>query len=335
MIQASDTLKRFGKWALFTHKRADGDAVGSAAGLFEVGLTLGKTVTWCSHDPLPDDLSFVPHFDECRVCEKLFPFTDGKTLYVFLDCAGEERSVDGLRVRDRGTTVLNIDHHEDNTMYGDVNCVSPKSSSTAEVLYLLLRCGGFPINEMAAKCMYLGICTDTGGFAFSNTSPLTHRAAAELIEAGNIDPSAVSDRITQTQTPGRMALWARAFERVEAFGHGDNFIFSNLVRSDFAETGTGPADTEGLVNMLMRIRGAEFVALFTEQLKENTIRVSFRSRGGPFCAGEVARIFGGGGHEKAAGATMAGPLDMVMGMVADILEKSNDRDGEEWNNSDR
>ena len=335
LITASGTLSRFGSWAIFTHRHADGDAIGSAAGLCEAGVTLGKTAAWFSPDPLPGDLSFVPHTDECRVQDGLFPFEDAGTLYVFLDCAGEERSVEGLRVRSRETTVLNIDHHEDNTMYGDANCVDPCASSTAELLYRVLREGDFPINETAAKCLYLGICTDTGGFSFSNASPRAHRVAAELIEAGNIDPARVSDLITQTQTPGRMALWARAFERADVFGPGGSVIFSSLDVPDFAETGTTPSDTEGLVNMLMKVRGVELAALFVGQPRDNIVRVSFRSRGGSFSAGEVARIFGGGGHDKAAGATMDGPVSLAMDMVEGVLEKSNDRDGEERNTSDR
>ena len=258
------------------------------------------------------------HFDDFRTREN-FAFNNDDTLYVFLDCATEVRSVSGYDVSANIPT-LNIDHHEDNTEYARVNCVDGKASSTCEVLYRIFRAGSWEITPKIAESLYTGIFTDTGGFVFSNTSKLTHEIAGELIALG-VEPSIMADRISQNKSEPDFQIWSRALSRVRVFGEGI-FAISMIYAEDFREAGADMTGTEGLSQMFMTLRGVKFAAVATEY-PDGTIRLSVRSReGAPFGAGEFSRQFGGGGHERAAGCTFNLPAHEVMSRLeAEIMRR--------------
>ncbi|MBR1437588.1 MAG: DHH family phosphoesterase, partial [Synergistaceae bacterium] len=156
LLAASKTLRENKSWAIFTHRKSDGDAMGSAAALFEAGTNLGKNVSWFSPDEkLPEGYRYLPHFGDFRTCED-FSFIDDGTLYVFLDCASETRSVSGYEAG-KGINSLNIDHHEDNSLYARVNCVDGSASSTCEMLYRIFDADNWIITQRIAESLYTGI----------------------------------------------------------------------------------------------------------------------------------------------------------------------------------
>ena len=316
---ASTTLRANHQWHIFTHRKADGDAVGSANALIEAGRLEGHSVKWYSpDDKLPEGYSYLPHFEE-HITAETFGF-EGEGLFVFLDCANQNRRVSGFR---EGINSLNIDHHEDNSHYASVNCVDGRASSTCEMLYRVFKAGGWKVTQSMAESLYTGLFTDTGSFTYSNTSPLTHRIAAELIELG-AEPGHMTDLITQNKTSAGMALWARAMSRIERFGPDEMFAVARLYAEDFAQTGASDTETEGLPAMMMAVRGVKFLFTATEY-PNGSKRLSFRSReGSPFCAGEIARMLGGGGHERAAGANFDGNVDEAVEAVKDLLLRKYD-----------
>ena len=159
LLAASRTLRANHEWHIFTHKKADGDALGSANALFQMGINSGRSVKWFSPDKkLPEGYSYLPHFSEHTSAETC-SFSDDNVLYVFLDCANETRSVGGFR---EGINSLNIDHHEDNSHYALMNCVDGKASSTCELLFRLFTLGGWTITKTIAECLYTGLFTDSG-----------------------------------------------------------------------------------------------------------------------------------------------------------------------------
>lgn len=320
LLTASETLRANEKWVIFTHIKADGDALGSASALFEAGINAGKIVSWFSPDEtLPETYKYLAHVEDFRTCEN-FSFSDDGTLYIFLDCSTEFRSVAGFDINNPLNS-LNIDHHEDNTNYARVNCVDGLASSTCEMLYRVFTAGNWDITLNMAESLYTGICTDSGFFSFSNTSKLTHDIAGELIALG-VSPAEMSDRISQNKSPENLQVWARVLSRVKVFGPGNIFAVSMIYADDFREAGSDITGTEGLSQMLMSVRGVKFAAVVTEYPDE-LIRVSIRSRdGSPFGAGEFARMFGGGGHEKAAGGTLPYPAGKVLSeLESAILRK--------------
>ncbi|MCR5347806.1 MAG: DHH family phosphoesterase [Fretibacterium sp.] len=325
LLGASGLLRDAPDWTIFTHQRTDGDAAGSASALFEAGVLAGRRVSWFTPTPLPTGYRFLAHADECRLCEGTFAFSNPETLYVFLDCANETRSVRGFEERTPGTRFLNIDHHEDNSCFAALNCVDPDSSSTAELLFRVLKAGDWKLSKAAAEALYTGIWTDSGGFSFSCTTPRTHRLAAELMELG-AEPSRLDDLINKNRTPESMALWGRAMSRIRLFGprvpgsERGVFALSWLSQQDFSETRAETGDTEGLPASLMRLQGVRLAAFLTEQ-KSGEVRVSFRSREGVFGAADPARALGGGGHPRAAGANHSGPLETSLREIPRMLEE--------------
>ena len=313
LLIASDTLKANHTWYIFTHRKADGDALGSANALFEIGINSGRAVKWFSPDKvLPAGYNYLPHFAE-HITADSCSFSDDSVLYVFLDCANVSRSVEGFN---SSCSSLNIDHHEDNSLYARVNCVDGRASSTCEVLFRLFKAGGWNITQTVAESLYTGLFTDSGSFSYSNTSPLTHQVAAELLSLG-LDAGRMTTLITQNKTPAGFKLWGRAMSRVKTWGN--IFAVSYLRREDFAQTGAPITETEGLPASLMTLIGVKFAVMFTEY-PDGQIRASFRSReGSPFNAGEFARLLGGGGHERASGATLTGSLDDCMMDVEELL----------------
>ena len=321
LVRASDVLRANHNWHIFTHRKADGDAIGSANALFEAGIIAGHSVKWSSPDEkLPEVYSYLPHFSQHTTMEN-FAFTDDGTLYVFLDCANQNRSVEGLT---QSANSLNIDHHEDNSHYARVNCVDGKASSTCELLFRLLKAGNWTLNRNIAFALYTGIFTDSGSFTYSNTGPLTHIVTAELIQLG-AEPGLMTDLITQNKSVASMALWGRALSRIETFGPENMFAITRLYAEDFRNTGADMTETEGLPAFLMSIRGVKFALTLTEY-PNGTKRVSFRSReGSPFNAGEIAREFGGGGHERASGASFNGSVDEACNYFREyLLRRSNE-----------
>ena len=320
LINASKILKDYGTWKIFTHKKADGDALGSSTALYTAGKNLGKKVSWLNPDEkLPATYKYLSGFDAHETCAK-FNFENVEdVLYIFLDCSNEIRGTLGFEAG-KNINALNVDHHEDNSLFGRVNCVDGRASSTCEMIYRIFKADNWNITKEIAECLYTGIFTDTGGFVFSNTSALTHEIAAELMELG-VEPSHMNDFISQNKAPSDFLLWSRAMSRVKIFGPENIFAITILYASDFKETGADMTGTEGLSSMFMTIRGVKFVSTITEY-PTGEIRLSIRSReGSPFGAGEFARPLGGGGHERAAGAELKVPVSEAMNELENLIMK--------------
>ena len=318
---ASDTLRAYGTWKIFTHAKADGDAVGSSTALYTAGKNLGKKVIWINPDEkLPETYKYLSGYESHATCKEFIFNSEPDVLYVFLDCSNEERGTSGFEAW-KNLNAINIDHHEDNSMFAKINCVDGRASSTCEMLYRVFKSGGWEITQEIAESLYTGLWTDTGGFSFSNTSLLTHVIAAELLELG-VEPSRMSDLISQNKTTADFLLWSRAMSRVKIFGPEDApniFALTILKASDFEEIGADSTGTEGLSSMFMTLRGVKLISTITEY-PSGGIKLSIRSReGSPFGAGEFARTLGGGGHERAAGAKLECLIDDAMEVLENLI----------------
>ena len=311
---ASDVLLKYDNWIIFTHRRPDGDAVGSVTALITAGLKNHKQIKWFGVEcELPTRYDFLPNINYYEACSNDSVFNDSDVLYIFLDCANETRSIKNFPA---GYHSINIDHHEDNNLYAEYNCVDGQSSSTCEMLLRIFKAGNWNLDKQIAECLFTGIYTDTGGFAFTSTSALTHNLVADLINLG-VDSGHMTDLINQNWTESGALLWSRAFNHIKILG--GVFLVAYLQLQDYKDTHASSADNEGLPNILMSIRDIKFVALISESFS-GEIRASFRSREGiDFGAGEIARMFGGGGHERAAGATLKGSLFECVEQVENLL----------------
>ena len=236
---------------------------------------------------------------------------------MFLDCGNIDRMpVDFLK--GDGLHILNIDHHHDNTRFGTVNLVDATASCTAEIVWRLSKELGAELTPGIADAMYVGLVTDTGRFSYENTSPESHRMAAELMEAG-VDPHLVYRRLYEDLPFRRLQLLQRALASVQRHDDGA-MTLASLTREDFGETDALETDSEGIVDHMRAVEGTAVAVLVRELLaqdRQGLRKVSLRATDGRVDVSRIARALGGGGHPQAAGFTTELPLDQLVERLRD------------------
>jgi len=306
-----------GSIALASHVNPDGDSVGSLFALTRVLKNLGKSVV----SSLPEPWKYPPQYDFLPGKEEISELDDHALeveVFAALDCSNLDRLGRLRQIADKAQILLNIDHHEDNQMYGTVNLVVPDASSTAELIFEVIKTAGWDVDPEVATCLYTGLLTDTGRFQHRNTSPRTFVIAAELAAAG-ADIFQVVKEVYENQSLSYTRLLGRALQRIEVV-HELSFAYSYIKQSDLAETGAVLSETEDLIDHLRAVRGTSVVALLKE-LDDGKVRVSLRSRDGVE-VGPVARKLGGGGHALAAGYTSERGIEGSLDELLDALRDS-------------
>ena len=307
-LEAFAKLKNHGAWTLVCHEHPDGDTLGSAFALYSLAKRCGKRAAIVSKDPLPPVFSFFPYSGEL-VCASSAPrsLAEG-ALLIAVDMSTAERSVDNFgELLSACEDSLCIDHHGDNRLFCKTNLVDPGASATAEIVVRLMELYGEGITTDEAAALYTALSTDNGSFRFSSTTAESHRCAEILLEAG-AKPDEIDDRVSQNMSAASLRLWGLALSRTETFGGGERAVFW-LRREELEESGAGSAELDGLVNMLLRIKGVKLALFLTEY--DGYCKLSVRARP-PYSARAVAAAFGGGGHPCAAGAKAAGAFDDVL-----------------------
>ncbi len=291
------------RFVLVTHEGPDGDAIGSLVGMHGILRSLGKdSVMYMSPRDLPlpyeyawldlDGLVSAPPED-----------VESRTL-VFLDCGNIERNpVEALR--SRASCIVNIDHHHDNTLFGDINHVAPEASSTAELVWDLMHDLGVEPSVSVAEALYIGLVTDTGRFMYTNTGVRAHVMAAELVAAG-VDVHETFRRLYEGMPEPKVALLARALDVMERFDDG-RLTYAILGLDDFEATGALESYTEGIIDHLRAIDGTKVAALSRAIPPLDggppRAKVSLRATDREVDVSAIARAAGGGGHRQAAGFT--------------------------------
>jgi phosphoesterase RecJ-like protein len=315
-------LRAADKLLLTTHENPDGDALGSLLAMHDILAQLGKdSVMYMSPDefPLPWEYRWLPLGDGLVMTP---PDDVAERTIVFLDCGNIDRMPMDFLQAD-GLHVLNIDHHHDNTRFGTVNLVCPVSSSTAEMVWRLAKELDVEITPKIANALYVGLVTDTGRFMYENTTPVAHRMAAELIEAG-VDPHWVYRQLYEELPFRRLQLLQRALASVERHDDGAMTV-AHLTKQDYEETGALETDSEGVVDHMRAVEGTRVAVLVRELLsddREGMRKVSLRATDGSVDVSRLAREFGGGGHPQAAGFSTAAPYpELVDRLRAQVREQ--------------
>jgi phosphoesterase RecJ-like protein len=225
-----------------------------------------------------------------------------------------------LKTHDFACPVLNIDHHADNELYGDLNWIEPTASATGEMVTELMAASPWGINADEAEALYVAIVSDNGGFSFESTTLKSHNCAMTLLKAG-VSPNRIASELDSNLSPEVLHLWGRAMTRTTLFANGACAIYW-LTKDDFEATGTSRESTENLVNFLMRIRGVKMSALCSEQSNSNGtgVRASIRAKS-PFNAREVAKAFGGGGHDAASGCIINASMPDAVSALKKEMER--------------
>jgi bifunctional oligoribonuclease and PAP phosphatase NrnA len=313
-------------FALLSHVRPDGDAIGSQLALGYSLMAMGKSVRLINEDGLPENLAFLPgsHAVESPPAGPV----DVEVL-IALDTANHPRlGENALRATSGARLLVNIDHHISNTRYGDVVLIDPTSPATGQILYDLITELDMPMPPESRDAIYVAVSTDTGSFQYPSTTAKTYEMAADLIRRG-VNVGAINSA-TYDELPFRRLELMRALlntlERSED-GWVANWELREQTRADLE---LRPEDSEGLIDHIRAIKGVR-VAVFFEELPDGKIRVSMRSKDRRVDVCNIAAEFGGGGHALAAGIRMRGPLadakTRVLGSIRRRVDEAKSSSG--------
>ena len=307
-----ETIREHQTFCIVGHVRPDGDCIGSQLGLAMALQNEGKQVVCWNEDPAPDKLKFLdstgmfarPRRGETFDC------------VIATDCASFERlGKTGDCIASR-KIFINIDHHESNTRYADINWVSAREASTGELIFRLLKIARWPITRPMADNLFTAVSTDTGSFQYANTRPGTFHTGAELVTRG-ANLAKICDEVYQSYPLSRVRLLKLVYNRFRLTAD-DRIAWFWLKKADFSRTGSVTSDSEGLIYHIRAIEPVVVACVF-EEIEPELTRISLRSKSAKINVNEIAAQFGGGGHSAAAGARIAGkPLSVQRRVIAAV-----------------
>ncbi|MEM7699018.1 MAG: bifunctional oligoribonuclease/PAP phosphatase NrnA [Verrucomicrobiota bacterium] len=290
------------KLLLLTHDRPDGDALGSLFALGQMLSEAGIEVVCANRDPVPEALAWLPRSDELAGPGAKVEVD----AIVTLDAAGRDRiGREAWAIAAKECPVYNLDHHVSNTWFGDLNYVDIEAPATGEIVFDLAEVAGWSIARDVAINLYVAISTDTGSFQYSSTTAKTMRIASQLIDAG-VKPGPLNEAIYQTRPLRQIELLRELLADFELAEEG-RIATVSLPLSLTTKLGLEPGDSSETLDLIRAIDTVRAAALF-EELPDGKIRVSSRSKDPRISVRAVCEVFGGGGHEMAAGTRMTGPL---------------------------
>jgi phosphoesterase RecJ-like protein len=215
--------------------------------------------------------------------------------------------------------LINIDHHQSNTRYGDLNWVSPDEPSTGELIFHLLNVAKWPITRRIADNLFTAVSTDTGSFQYPNTRPGTYHVAGELVRRGaNLEK--ICDEVYQSYPLSRARLLRHIYSHFR-LTHQNQIAYFWLRKSDFARAGADSSESEGLIDHIRAIAPVVVACVF-EELEPKLTRISLRSKSDAVNVNAIAAQFGGGGHPAAAGARIVGNQLAVQRKVIAAVRKA-------------
>lgn len=314
LLQIKNALKNSRRIIILCHIDPDGDTIGSALALRLTLEKLKKKVTVYSQDGVPKVYKFLPGTE--TIVDELDPGSLPYDCAITVDASEPGRLGDKVDLAKLAKFIINIDHHPDNTNYGQLNYVG-NTSSVGELIYHLCRALHTKCDKNIADCLYTAIITDTGNFRYENTTETTFKIAAELLRAG-VKTHEISTRIYDNRSITSVKVAAAAMSRLQ-FSPDHRICWSTLPEKVMADIGARGAEAvTGIVDHLRSIEGVEIAILFRED--KGKIKINFRSKK-QLNVGEVAREFGGGGHAKAAGAVIEGEMETVTKQVVAAADK--------------
>src|SRR5919112_2865732 len=298
LAAVADAIRSHERFVLTTHENPDGDALGSLLATKLAFDQLGKDSIMVLHGdaPLPGEYAFMPLGE----LQRRWPDDVSERVLVAVDCANESRIADP-EVLGRVPLSVDIDHHHDNTRFGQLNLIVADASSTGEVLRDVFHELGIELTPEIAEPLYIALVTDTGRFQYANTTPKALRLAAELVEAG-ADVHRIFQGVYESVQFAKLKLLARALERAQVY-EGGGLVISYMLRDDFGQVGAVEPYSEGIIDFLRAVEGADMAALIREPPRGGSParRISLRASHDELDVSAIARASGGGGHRQAAG----------------------------------
>jgi len=309
-------------FAILSHVRPDGDALGSQLALALSLQQLGKDVRIWNEDGMLEKYSFLPR---AELLTKPPSTAIDVDVAVALDTAIQNRLGTTLAAVGSAKIWINIDHHRSNPGYGDLVIIDSSAPATGEIIFRLIKSQDLPFNHDIAENLFAAISTDTGSFQYPKTSARTFEIAAELVRAGGLDVGQISQQLYENYPRRRLEL-LRDLLRTMRFGEDGRVASFSLSLKTAADLAVLPEDNEGLIDHLRAIRGV-IVAVFFEELAGGKVRVSMRSKDEAVDVCAICQKFGGGGHTLAAGARIRGSLaeveEKVLEEIGEVLKRDS------------
>ncbi|HET9506892.1 MAG TPA: bifunctional oligoribonuclease/PAP phosphatase NrnA [Gaiellaceae bacterium] len=306
-------IRAHDRFLVTTHENPDGDALGSMTAMHRALEELGKdsVMYLAGPAPLPGEYAFMGLAELRRDLPEDAP----ARVLLAVDCANESRLGPDAAILHQAPFTIDVDHHHDNTRFGDVNLIVPDASSTGEVLRDLFTALGVELTPDLAEPLYIALVTDTGRFQYANTTPKALRLAAELVEAG-ADVHKVFQGVYESVQFAKLKLLARALERAQVY-EGGGLVVSHLLRDDFGEVGAVEPYSEGIIDFLRAVEGADMAALVREPPRGGSParRISLRASHDELDVSAIARKAGGGGHRQAAGFSSDDSIEEITAFI--------------------
>ena len=327
---AGRLLKTWRRTLIFAHQRPDGDSLGAM-------VTMARVMTGHGHTPLP----FI--YDELPERYRFLALACDFQRWSSQQPPTADISADGILILDTGSwsqlepiaaflrtcrlpRIIVDQHATSDDLSGPgaetIRVADQTAASTCTLIFEWCQALNWPIDATSGEALLTGIATDTGWFRFSNTDPRTLTAAANLLACTRVHPDVLYSRLYDTWSTARLRLKAQMLGTLELHAN-DSVAIIHLTREMFQRAGAEPADSEELVNEPMATANILVTALLIEQ-QDGRTRVNFRSKSPEVCGRDIdvaaiARSFGGGGHSRAAGARIEGPLSEVHNRVLDAI----------------
>jgi phosphoesterase RecJ-like protein len=315
--QIAGLLRQHQRFLILSHYRPDGDAIGSQLALAILLKNLGKHVEAWNDDGVPAKLRFLPHSDLIGTPPDQPRDFD---VVIAIDTSTWQRVGSAAEKIGRRKQFVNIDHHVSNERFADINWVVPDAPAAGQIVYGLIRDGGFELTRDIATCLFAAISTDTGSFSFANTTAASLRVAAELVETG-INVGEISRHVYESYPWARLQLLQLALADLKLVCDGRVAYFW-ITKDMLEKSGAQREDTEGLIDYARSIEGVWVAALFEELPEPDTVRISLRSKHPALDVNAIARRFGGGGHREASGARIQGETREVERRVLDVIRET-------------
>lgn len=311
ILKFKEQLNEASSIALISHLDPDGDNLGSLTALSKSLLNLGKKVYPIEFDKIPENLKFLPNLD------LLSENTDiNIDMIICLDCANYERLGNIDELFNKARYRINIDHHQSNEFYGDVNIVKKGYSSTCELVFDVITEANLPIDEEISMSLLTGISTDTGRFLYSATTADTLAKASKLVEYG-ADMMKINESIYQSKKFEAQLLENEILSKTEIYNYhvAMGFVMTNQLNKYNVEI----SDIDSVINTF-RDTDKIKISVLIKQQTENEYKVSFRSKGN-IDVGSIAKNLGGGGHKNAAATKITGDYDAVLNKIKEEIDR--------------
>ncbi len=305
----ASVLKRYKSFLITSHINPDGDSIGSQIALALLLKKMKKKVAIINENPVPRLYRFLPYTNMIATSSAsggLLAMTQKFSSFevaIVLDCGNLERTGKvGSLIKEK--TIINIDHHSDNTKFGNLNWVDKEASSVAEQIFSLSRVLKISLNKKLATLLYTGIATDTGSFQY-HLLPTTHKIIATLISRGAV-PEEIAENVYHNLSFNSLKLFGLALATLkESKNH--QVCWMKITKEMYQKTKSSVEDTDSFIDFLQQIKEAKILFILKE-ISKNKSKVSFRSIG-KIDVQKIAKKFGGGGHRNAAGAVLNEPIE--------------------------